>query len=186
MGDGFSEKERSEYNKRVHICLGYLWSVSPFRELKGKFNVHVVDNPSPRQPGWDSQGRRKSTGSSFRLKDSTDKATVISASQAQIKEVLEAAKSAPEADAVILLTTRFGRSRTHLGNAILLTDGQFDAVTHELGHLIGGLGDEYIDAALLVGRTYDSSNGDLAYPNLHRRGYLDTSSRQSLKETTKW
>ena len=52
--------------------------------------------------------------------------------------------------------------------------------------MIGGLGDEYIDTALLVGRSYDSSNGDLAYPNLHRRGYLDTSSRQALKETAKW
>ncbi len=186
VGDGYSDREKAKFDARVQGCLALLWTLSPFRELKGKFNVHVVYIPSPKGSGWDDQGQRNPTESAFGLKDSPDRNVKIDANPEQMRRIMEASKCAPGADAVVLLTTREGRSCAHLGNAVILAERQIDAVGHELGHLIANLGDEYVEEGQTAGYGHSTANGDLPYANLQRRALLNRSSRQSLKVTAKW
>lgn len=182
VGDGFLPRTRSQYDSKVRSCLSTLWSVSPFRELKSRFNVHVVYIDSLPGQGYGPDGRRKAEfpfGSQYK----NDGSGMVLLSKPD--KVREAAKNAPQADAIIVITTLSGRS--HAGGMVLIADDQ-SALPHELGHLIGHLGDEYSSTSKLIDRERHRlpSNRPLPYPNIQIDKSIDTSSRKTIQKTAKW
>lgn len=181
LGDGFLAKEQAQYDAKVRSCLSILWSVSPFRELKGHFNVHQIYADAAPSSGYDSRGKRRADypfGSTY-TSDGSD--MVVLENQA---DAHKAAALAPGADALIVITALPGRS--HAGGLVLIADDQ-SALPHELGHLIGHLGDEYSSRSKLVDRdNHPLPNGDLSYPNLQLEATIDVSSPASLAKTAKW
>lgn len=181
VGDGFLAKDQNKFDAGVEKCLSILWSVSPFRELKDRFNVHVVYVESKPAQGYGPNGRRAAEypfGSTYADNDS---GMVVLSKKEKVKE---AVKAAPDVDATIVITTLSGRS--HAGSLVLIADSP-DVLPHEMGHLIGKLGDEYSSRSKLVDReNYPLPRGELPYPNIQIESSIDTKSRDSIKKTAKW
>lgn len=181
VGDGFLAKDQSKYDAKVQSCLNILWGVSPFRELKSHFNVHVVYVDAAPGGGFDAHGKRQADFPFGSVYTSDGSDMVVLSKQAK---AMEAARNAPGVDAVIVITALPGRS--HAGSLVLIADDQ-SALPHELGHLIGHLGDEYSSRSKLVDRdNHPLPNGDLSYSNLQSEKTIDTTSRDTLKKTAKW
>ncbi len=181
LGDGFSARDQASYDAKVRSCLSILWNVSPFRELRNHFNVHVISVDADSGSGFDAKGKRQADypfGSTY-TKDGSD--VVVLSKQGL---ALQTAKLAPGVDALIVITTLPGRS--HAGSMVLLADDQ-SALPHELGHLIGHLGDEYSSGSKLVDRdNHQLPAGDLPYRNIQVASTIDPTSSASLKRTAKW
>lgn len=181
LGDGFQAKDQPHFDSKVRSCLSILWSVSPFTELRSHINVHQVYVDASPSSGYDSRGKRASEypfGSSY-SDDGSD--MVVLSKEA---EALRVAATAPGADAIIVITTLPGRS--HAGRLVLIADDQ-SALPHELGHLIGSLGDEYSSRSKLVDReNHPLPKGDFAYPNLQAESTIDVSTPATIQKTAKW
>ena len=181
VSEGFLADQHREYDAQVRSCLNILWSVSPFKELKDKFNVHVVYVDALRGTGYDSRGKRQIIypfGSEYSGNTSSVRLT-------KSDKVRVAAANAPGADYIIVISTLAGRS--HAGGMVVLA-GDHAALPHEFGHLIGGLGDEYSSRSQLRDRdTHVLPSGrDLHYPNLQVDSKIDTTNSQSIQKTAKW
>lgn len=69
----------------------------------------------------------------------------------------------------------------------MLTPDSTVNAAHELGHSLGGLGDEYESGGFLEDRESSQlPSGDFACANLSREGFLDPTNRDTLRKTAKW
>ena len=176
LGDGYTPREASEFDRDVREACQSLWQYPFFKDYKDHFNVHSAFVPSETIPS------RMVYAFGSVLSDPLSGVVSIS----KEKEVLQVAQQAPGCDVVIVFTTLSGRA--NCGSIITLPNRGFSALPHELGHKIGKLGDEYNSTSSQIDREQHALVGqdDLDYPNLTRNRFIDPSSRASLRKTAKW
>ena len=151
LGDGYTSSEQSRYGNQAVTRWNQLTQHEPFKSLKNKFNVWEVDVVS-RQSGSDNdptQGIRKDTAlNGGYYCGELDRLICVDDGLAR-----QYAALAPAADQVLVLvnSTTYGGS----GGTYTVSAGgnelSGDIVTHELGHSIGGLADEYGGACTFSG-----------------------------------
>jgi hypothetical protein len=159
VGDGFSEAEQDDFNARAADVLTALQARAPFNQRMCGLNiwrVNVVSNES----GVDkpAMGIVRDTELDVRYGDpAAGEAERCIRSDSPAK-VWEAAGHAPEADAVFVLAndTQWGGCAGGIVYSSI-SPGFDGIVTHELGHKIGALADEY--TCYLC----DGSDSDVAY-----------------------
>lgn len=181
LSDGFLKSQRADYEKQCKACLTILWSVSPFKELQSHFNAHVVYVDAMPGQSFDSTGHRQAAypfGSEFSQRGNG----MVKLTRGHL--VHTAAANAPEADVIIVITTLAGRS--HAGGYIVMANDQA-SLPHELGHLIGRLGDEYSSRSKLVDReSRPLPKRGFRQANLQRSTTIDPTNQKTLKKTAKW
>jgi len=159
VGDGYTAAEQELFHSQVLARWAQLTAIEPFRTLKDKFNVWQVSAVSA-ESGSDNdptQGVVKNTalGGGFWC-GGLDRLVCVDETVAKAYAAL-----APGADQALILvnSTTYGGS----GGSVTVSSGgntlSGDIVTHELGHSIGGLADEY-------GGTGVHPGGEPAEPNV--------------------
>lgn len=143
VGDGYTADQQDLFGRQAVERWGQLTQHEPFKSLKDKFNVWEVDVVS-RQSGSDNdptKGVRKDTAlNGGYWCNNLDRLVCVDDNLAR-----QYAALAPGADQVLALVN----SSTYGGSGGVVTvsaggnDQSGDIVTHELGHTIGGLADEY-------------------------------------------
>jgi len=191
LGDGYNKEDRRKFEADARLALDELWRVSPFKEYRNRFNVHLVPVES-QVPGRGRAATAENYAFGSHL-DNTGRDVVV----VETTHFLEAARNAPDVDVVVALTTVAGRANSHnqaLQNGgkdlpcIVLTRDDYPALAHELGHGIGGLGDEYESTTKLADRRPMPANPsqDLRQANLTLTKFIDPSNKDTLKKTAKW
>lgn len=180
LGDGYLKKDEGLFEQDATRALNRLWSVSPFKELRNCFSVHLVYVESLRGTGSGNAAGR-STLFAFGSEESSGNHVSIKGQA----EVRKAAANAPKADVIILLTTLTGRAHGQ-GNLVVLTTNGHDAVAHEMGHSVGDLGDEYDSSQHLNDRRPIPSGRDLVPANLTTSEFIDPTDQKTIAKTAKW
>ena len=146
LPEGYTEAELPAFHEHVRDLVADLWRdeggiVQMARDM---FDVHVVDVPS--RTSLITDGERYNTALGGCLAEDLLRADPdgrVDASRARL-----AASNAPGADAVIVI---FANGQPHAnvfdGVVVLSTDDNAKTLTHELGHALYGLGDEYTETS---------------------------------------
>lgn len=150
LGDGYTKKERSRFEKDVQRFTRTLFSVSPFKERENDFNVWTIATVS-RDSGIDEpvEGLWKNTalGASFNSLDMPR--YVLTMENRALRDI---ASNAPYDQIILLLNTdRYGGGgifnlySTCMRSAKEKSQGWWPdyVFVHEFGHSFAGLGDEY-------------------------------------------
>lgn len=176
LGDGYLEKDKRLLDRQVQSVLRELWQVSPFKAFKNDINIHVVYAYSKKGKGFGKVdylfGSEEGERNTVRVKKSND-------------AVRLAKRAVPGAELVILLTRKTGRAHGG-GGLVVLTENGHIAISHEIGHALGRLGDEYSSETMLSDRRRLPTGRDLPYPNLTLSEYIDPSNAQTIEKTAKW
>ena len=144
LGDGYTEGEADKFHSDTERLVGALFDTEPFRSRRRDFNVWAIDLPSaqsgisdPRRGVW----RDSPLGLSFNAFD-TDR-YVLTYANRRLRDI---AAQAPYDFLVILFNDRkYGGGGIFNLWATCAADTKPASYVfvHELGHSIGGLGDEY-------------------------------------------
>lgn len=169
LPDGFREADRAEYEASVRRSIELLETGGPsfVRADRAGWNFHVAFVPSeeacPARKG--QPARRTAFGTHL---ESEARGGMYASDEAAIDSAARAVT--PHADCAIVVVRAEGAIRyatgdlPNEGRRIRLPLGMEDALLHELGHSIYGLGDEYASKALGLP---DEERGVVAfYPNL--------------------
>jgi len=150
LGDGFTASEQDQFNWKVDQAVQALWNLEPYASHMCAFNiwrVNVVSNES----GVDKPGKYPAVyrdtaldctfGNPLDPVDPTPYRLVYSKSPVKC---WTAANKAPAHDAVFILVNdpEWGGASGGLTFSSIHPDFH-QIITHELGHKIGGLADEY-------------------------------------------
>jgi hypothetical protein len=181
-GDGYLQSERKGFRGDVDALLAELWAISPYKELKSEFNVHLVYLDAPTGPRI--QGKRTGEfllGSFKRPEESSD---LVHLRYPQRVDAVTA--NAPACDLPIVVTRMEGRS--HSGKHVVVSRKAKLVLAHELGHRLAALGDEYTSSSLLADRDNRPlpGKGDLPNVNLTLSAFIDPTTPQTIKRTAKW
>lgn len=146
LGEGFTAAEQEVYNTKVQEALAALAAMPPYAGKMECFNVWRI-NVASAESGIDDLANNVRVDTAFgvrlgvsafgearRLLYSEDPAAIY-----------EAAAYAPDFDNIVVLVNHPGPAGAAFGDFTLVSiaGGFAQVVTHELGHNIGGLGDEY-------------------------------------------
>ena len=135
LADGYLASEQAQFAAEARRVFETLRRTEPFASYMGLMNVHTGFRASARS------GVGEGTAYSTRFR-TTFGTTVYSDNQRLI--LSDAVRAAGEADAVLVILPSNRHAGTALGKVCYVTTGAGPAVAmHELGHVIGGLGDEY-------------------------------------------
>lgn len=171
LGDGYRTQDQSKLLQDAQNLLSTLFSRSPYREYRGLFNatlVHVVSRENGADNGSYGAVRDTALDANFRCFN-VDRLLCVSNSKAyQI-----AAKHVPAYTFVLVLVNdpMYGGS----GGPIAVSSTHPSAAlitTHELGHTISGLADEY--ETPYPGYPACSSTRDCSEPNATLRNTRST------------
>jgi hypothetical protein len=162
LGDGYTASEQAKFRTHLDKHLNILWSIEPFRSYRNYFNVYAVEIISG-QSGIDCDPEvreRRTTPLRLRFDGGCTNinargVTVPSDAGATLLQYATRATPAPSQILVIANSDTYGGiggryATTTGGNSLspLITP-------HELGHSLGGLGDEYTYSARgVAGGTY--------------------------------
>jgi hypothetical protein len=150
LGDGYTASEQAKFRTHLDKHLNILWSLEPFRSYRNYFNVYAVEVVSP-QSGIDCDPEireRRTTPLRLRFDGGCTNinargVTVPSEAQSTVMQYATRATPSPSQILIIANSDTYGGiggrlATTTGGNALspLITP-------HELGHSLGGLGDEY-------------------------------------------
>ncbi|MCF7956397.1 MAG: IgA Peptidase M64 [Phycisphaerae bacterium] len=145
VAEGYTSDEFDKFRKDSQRFVDYLFSVKPFAALKNKFNISGVFRPSA-QSGVDIPIERiyKNTavGASYDTFGSGAYVTVF-----DNKAMRDIAGMVPYDHVIILANTEmYGGSGFYNSYTLFTSDNKRSAeiFTHELGHGLAGLADEYI------------------------------------------
>lgn len=175
VGDGYTANKLNELERDARDAADSLWKYPLFKDYKQYFNVHLVSVPSIQE----GNNLRYAFGSEL-----TNPARGI-VSITKEDELKAVAQKAPDCDVIICISTMLGRA--HAGDFITLPGRSFEPLPHELGHRIGGLGDEYESLSSLADRRpLNFGSGDIPYPNLTLTARIDATSKDTIKKTAKW
>jgi hypothetical protein len=192
IGDGYIAKDYGpggRWEQDSARLVNNFFEKKPFKTLRSLFNVFVVEAISLDRGADDSPGRdtRRTIFNTCYGRDGIDRLMAIQ----DTKAFGRAMKNVPEVDAALLLVNdmRFGGCGTSaegLPVGVCSNDSRaFITLIHELGHSLGNLGDEYVDAQ--VAATHDiPPSGDLPYPNLTLARCIDMRSADALVDSLKW
>lgn len=172
LSDGYTPRQSKDFEKDVRDAADSLFRYPFFKDYKSYFNVHSAFVPSVQE----------TTRISYAFGSERDdyQGLVVVSNEGAVRQV---SARAPACDVPIVISTMLGRA--HAGHIIVLPSRSFDPLAHELGHVIGHLGDEYSSNSSLNDRTsLNSGGGDLAYPNLTTK--VDPSNEKTIRQTAKW
>ncbi|MCI5777209.1 MAG: IgA Peptidase M64 [Bacteroidales bacterium] len=155
VAEGFTEAEMPHFIEKVREATEAVFSYSPFKEARSRFNVVAVMPTSlesgPSEPGkgvW----RNTALGSHFDTFYSPRYLTTL-----HQKALHDALAGVPYEHIIVLVNTpQYGGGGILNAYNLTMTDNKFfcEIVVHEFGHSFAGLADEY---------AYDSEEMDL-YP----------------------
>ncbi len=142
--DGYTEKEIVKFRKDAKRFAGYMFSSSPFKEYKDKFNIWAIEAVS-KQSGPDippdTIWRNTVLSSSFYTFDSERYLMTY-----DMKTVRDIAANVPYDQIYILVnTTKYGGGGIYNYYNVCTSDNEHSEFVfiHEFGHGFAGLADEY-------------------------------------------
>jgi len=145
VGDGFQEDEQSLFNSKVEDAVAALETMVPYSERMCAFNIWRV-NVISEESGVDhpKDGIFRDTELDCRYGNPAAGEAERCITSNSPDKCFEAADYAPDYDAVFVLVndTQWGGCAGSLVFSSI-SSGFAGIVTHELGHKIGGLADEY-------------------------------------------
>ncbi len=137
MGDGYTESEQDEYNEYVDKIVDDLLSMEPFHSIDCSFNIWKINLTTP-------EGDESVLG--VQQGGADDPERFIEGNAESCLAACERA-GVPGYDVIIVLVNSDTYAAwTDLTNNITYVTDRYPwgrIVAHELGHSIGGLGDEY-------------------------------------------
>jgi len=155
LGDGYAAGEREKFARDVKRFADRLFSFSPFRESRARFNVRAValDSPDsgpdePRKGIW----RDNPLGTSFNTFDTERYLTSLSN-----RAIRDLASAAPyDRIYVMVNSSRYGGGGIQDLFAIFTSDNEYSdyVAVHEFGHSFAGLGDEYYTSDVAYNEFY--------------------------------
>jgi len=155
LGDGFTEQEQNEFKKIQKEFVQLLFRTAPFNRRKNDFNVRAIAVRSrdsgisePRKNQW----KNNACGCSFNTFDLPR--YVLSFNNKDLRDIAAAAPY--DFLAIIFNSDRYGGGGIYnlLATSFAGSQRKGDewmaeyVFTHELGHLIGGLADEYYSSSV--------------------------------------
>jgi hypothetical protein len=156
MSEGYETNEREKFLKDATDMTAYLFTVSPFRENRDRFNVSALWTPSP-ESGTDIPGRNIYRNTRFNSGFYTfDIDRYLTTSD--MRSVYDALSGVPWDNFFILVnSTQYGGGGFYnfLG---IGTAGHYlsqKVMVHELGHSFAGLGDEYYTSEVAYENYYN-------------------------------
>ena len=134
LGDGYRSTDRADFESDANRLWDQLRTTEPFTRYAGLMNVHTGFRASSiRGPGENNAyGTHFVTLFGTRLR--ATRMTLLLA---------DAVRAGGEADAVIVLVNTNRRGGTAIGSVCFASSSAPRVGIHELGHVIGRLGDEY-------------------------------------------
>ncbi len=156
LAEGYGRKDRETFRRDAERMCGALFSVTPFSELRNRFNVTAVWTPSE-ETGTDLPGehvyRNTRFNSTFYTFD-TDRYLTTS----DMKTVYDAAACTPWDQLVVLVNTeRYGGGGFY--NLVTVCSAGHaltpQVLAHEFGHAFAGLGDEYYESEVSYENYYN-------------------------------
>lgn len=146
VGDGFTSAEQSLFNSKVNAAVNALWNLEPYASHMCAFNIYRV-NVASAESGIDHpmQGIYKDTELDCRYGNANVGEAERCIQSDSPAKCYEAAGYAPAYDAVFTLVNDAqwgGCASGQLVYSSIHPDFN-EIITHELGHRVGGLADEY-------------------------------------------
>jgi hypothetical protein len=159
IGDGFKENQQGKFNTRVDEAVEEFLSAHPLQTLRSAFNIHRINIASPQSgtdtysrcggedTGKDNRSRTTALDTGYCAAGSGDVERCILSSDPDYIETV-VGNNVPGYDLIYVLVNDTGhggcKSRGQIPIAYSTIEDDFEeAVIHEMGHLIFGLGDEY-------------------------------------------
>lgn len=159
LGEGFSEREMSNYTYDVERLTGAIFTYAPFSQYKTYFNVHRLDLVSP-QSGVSGPNQVVSNVFNSYVGCNNIDRKICS----DINKVVRYSDLAPGNDnRIVLLNTGVHAGTGYYSGTAFVAVGSAYApimVVHEMGHTLAKVTDEYVD-------TWDEpfTGQEPAYPN---------------------
>ena len=157
LAEGYAKEEINKFYKDAKRLTDYMFTISPFSNLKKDFNVYAIGVPSE-ESGTDVPGKHIYKKTAFNTSFYTfDMERYLTTNSMQ--EIADVASLAPYDQIYILVNTSMyggGGFYNHLNLATSdhsLSDKVF---VHEFGHGFAGLADEYYDSSTAFNTFYNS------------------------------
>jgi hypothetical protein len=147
LSEGYAADQMDKFNKDVQRMADYLFTVEPYAKLKGKFNIWAVAMPSAHEGPDDPRAniwRQTVFNSSFNT-FGTDRYLETF----DMFGIHDALAFVPCDHAIVLVNTnKYGGGGVYNSCSVGSADHKLSKIVfvHELGHGLGGLGDEYYDS----------------------------------------
>lgn len=149
LGDGYTDGEMVKYRYDVQQIVDRIFLQEPFREYQRYFNVHRIDVIS-QEPGADHPeiGYFVNTALDARYNcEGVERAICVNPEK--VGGVISRSLTSAQANFRVVLVndiTPGGAALSSANIAVMINmDENANRLLHELGHLIAGLGDEYLE-----------------------------------------
>jgi hypothetical protein len=153
--DGYTKDQMGKFKKDCDKFAGYMFGASPYKENKDNFNLWAINIASvdsgPDIPGLDKWSNT-AVGTSFYTFDSERYLMTV-----ENKALHDVAANAPYDQIIILVNSdKYGGGGIYNFYCTVSSDNEYSnyVVTHEFGHLFGGLGDEYYTSQVSTNDMY--------------------------------
>lgn len=164
LADGFTADEEDEFRRDARKVFDQLRGLEPFNQYMGLLNVHVGFRASSRS------GLRSDSAYGTEFAGSGFFSTLLRAQRISLIQS-DAVRAGGDADVILVLVNSNRRGGTAYGKICYSSSGATATALHELGHSLGGLGDEYgswSGTPKLTRAQYDAR-----YPNLTTQSSRD-------------
>ena len=155
LSDGYTPQEAEKFRRDVKRFAERLFSFSPFKENRKRFNVRAVESwtplsgvTEPRKGVW----RETPAGTAFNTFDIERYLTTT-----ENRRVRDLACAVPYDRLLVMVnSSRYGGGGIHDFFAVFTSDNEYSpyVMVHEFGHAFAGLGDEYYTSEVAYNEFY--------------------------------